>query len=136
MNLSEHFTLEEFVKSSMATKLGISNHPDDIQLLRIKTLCESILEPVRNKFGYPVIITSGFRTKVLNKAVKGAESSQHLKGEAADIVSGNNLKLWKIINDMIRRGEIEVGQLINEKNLSWIHISLPDKTHRNQILTL
>lgn len=80
-------------------------------------------------------MTSGYRSEALNKAVRGSATSQHLKGEAADIVSDDNKKLWLLICDMISNGEITVGQLIDEKKL-WIHISLPNERHHNQILHL
>ena len=63
-------------------------------------------------------------------------SSQHRKGEAADIICENNKELWDIIVDMVKNNEITVGQLINEKKLSWIHISLPTKKHKNKIFSL
>ena len=81
-------------------------------------------------------MTSGFRSGKLNKAVRGSATSQHLKGEAADIVSDDNEGLWHLICEMILNGEIAVGQLIDERNLSWIHVSLPDGRHYNQILHL
>ena len=136
MNLSENFTLEELVASSTATKLGIKNLPDETQKSNLKKLCTTILQPLRNVFGQPITVTSGFRCAQLNKIVGGSPASQHIKGEAADIVSSDNHRLWLLIREMVIRNEITVGQLIDEQNLSWIHISLPTSTHKNQILHL
>lgn len=136
MKLTENFTLEEMISSSTALKLKINNVPDLIQQTALRKLCEEVLQPIRHRFGKPMIVTSGFRNNALNKAVKGSTTSQHLKGEAADIVSEDNIRLWTLIKGMIEEGEITVGQLIDERNLSWIHISLPTSRHRNQIFSL
>ena len=136
MNLSKNFTLEEFTASSTAKYRKINNIPDSESIKNLGNLCQKILQPIRDKFGKPIRITSGYRNKKLNHAVRGSSSSQHLKGEAADIISDNNKELWDVICAMLLNGEIAVGQLIDEKNLSWIHISLPIKGHYNQILHL
>ena len=136
MNLSKNFTLSEMIASSTAAKRGIKNIPDKGQIENLGKLCREVLQPVRDKINCPLIVTSGFRSPVLNHIVGGSATSQHLRGEAADIVSVNNLLLWQITIKMVEMGEIEVGQLINEKNLSWRHISLPTSTHKNQILSI
>ena len=136
MKLTENFTMEEICLSSIARNYGIDNIPDDIQSERLKRLCEEILQPIRNRYGKVIKITSGFRSEKLNNAVSGSKTSQHLKGEAADIICNNNSELWNLILNMIHDGEIKVGQLIDEKNLQWIHISLPNSRHINQILHL
>ena len=134
MNLSPNFTKEEMLASATARLRNISNIPTDEHLSSLRKLCTDVLQPIRNKYGKPIQVTSGYRSYLLNKAVGGAKVSQHLKGEAADIICDDNHKLWDIICEMILKGEIKVGQLINEKNLRWIHVSLPDHSHYNQIL--
>lgn len=136
MQLSENFTLEELTKSTTANKKKIDNSPNDEQIENLKNLCKNILQPIRDKYENSITVTSGFRSPELNKAIKGSKTSQHLKGEAADIKCPNNKKLWNIITEMIKNNEIQIGQLIDEKNLSWIHISLPTSKHKNQILKL
>ncbi|MCH5228827.1 MAG: peptidase M15 [Muribaculaceae bacterium] len=138
MKLSKNFTLKEMIKSPTAERLHISNIPNEPELKKLKQLCVEILQPIRDKYKKPIRVTSGFRSSELNKVVKGSINSQHLRGEAADIVSCDNLLLWNIIIEMINKGELRVGQLINEKQLSWIHISLPaERSIRyNQILRL
>ena len=136
MKLTENFTLEEFIKSETARIRNIRNNPGEGEIQNLKRLCEEILQPVRNRYGSAIIITSGFRSKELNREIAGSTTSQHLKGEAADIISQDNKRLWEIILEMIYNNEIKVGQLIDEKKLSWIHISLPTFRHRNQVLHL
>ena len=136
MQLSENFTLEEMIYSSTASKKKIENFPNREALNNLRTLCEKILQPIRSKFAFPIKITSGYRSQGLNEALGGVPSSQHIKGEAADIKASNMKELWSLMLEMIRNKEIEVGQLIDEKNLSWIHVSLPDARHRNHILKL
>lgn len=136
MDLTENFTLKELIYSSTAQRLQISNYPDAQEMENLKKLCKEILQPIRNKLKLPITVTSGYRNSLLNKVLGGAKNSQHISGEAADILCADNYKLWSLINHMIKSGEIVVGQLINEKNLSWIHISLPTGKHNNQILTI
>lgn len=136
MKLTENFTLEEMVFSSTANSKGIDNTPSNESMINLRKLCEDILQPVRNRYGRPIRITSGYRSEALNRAVGGVATSQHKKGEAADIVCEDNRALWNVITEMMEKGEIVTGQLIDEKNLRWIHISLPNGKHRNQILRL
>lgn len=136
MQLSENFTLEEFVASPTAKRLGIINIPGKEQINNLKKLCQTILQPIRNEFGQAITVTSGYRSELLNRKIGGSITSQHLKGEAADIICYDNKRLWELITSMINKGVIRVGQLINERNLSWIHISLTTTSSVNQILFL
>ena len=83
--LTEHFALNEFTRSVTGELLGIDNTPTEEQISNMKALCEKVLEPLRYRLGHAVRITSGFRCKFLNKAVKGAENSLHMQGLAADL---------------------------------------------------
>ena len=130
-------------RSETATKKGIDNTPNETERACLVRLCREVLEPVRVKYGKPIRVTSGFRCKALNKAVKGAATSQHVTGEAADLdVGADNKLLFRIVSGMLSRGELKVGQLIWEKgtmeNPAWVHVSLPfsDKRPNNQILYL
>lgn len=137
---SNNFTYEELIKSPTANRLKINNTPNSQQYKQLKKLAIDILQPIRDKFGEPLIVTSGFRCEKLNKAVGGSKTSQHCKGEAADIhtVSDtikDNKKLFDLVLDMIKKGEITVGQLIDEYNYNWVHVSLPRVgKQNNQIL--
>jgi zinc D-Ala-D-Ala carboxypeptidase len=83
MNLSANFTLKELTKSETATRLDIDNTPNDEQIESLRLLCENILQPVRDHFGKPVKITSGFRCPAVNKATGGSATSDHCKGQAS-----------------------------------------------------
>lgn len=142
MKLTNNFTLEELYHSATADRKGIDNFPSPIVQQNLRMLAERILQPIRNEYKHAIIITSGYRCAALNKAVGGAKTSQHLTGCAADIKCTHTSKayLFRLILRMIREGRIVVGQLIWEHGSadepSWIHISLPTATKRNQILYL
>ena len=129
-NKGKYFTIAELTKSDTATQQGIDNTPPQDIKEKLLSLIINCLDPIRELYGKPIIVTSGYRCKELNKAVKGADDSQHTKGEAADLVpaSGGNLKdLYRAI---IQFGNYD--QLIFE-NGSWAHVSYKSSP-RHQIL--
>ena len=139
MRLTNNFSLEEFERSDTAKRLGIDNHVPQFAIARLRTLCEKVLQPVRDHFGVPIIITSGYRCPDLNDAVKGATSSQHMKGEAADFyinappLTLRDIYLWMVDN-------ISFDQLIWEVRdggrRKWIHVSYKnEKANRQQVFT-
>lgn len=137
----KYFTINELTKSATASRLKIDNTPDSTIIKNLKYLTDSVLDPIREKWNNPIIVTSGYRSVKLNKAIGGAPLSQHIYGQAADIhtVSDRqkeNKELFDLIVKMMESGEIKVGQLIDEKNYNWIHISTPTNRHLNQILHL
>lgn len=139
MELTKNFTLDELTKSATATRLKIDNTPSKRIVDNLTELATKVLQPIRNKYGKPIIVTSGYRCVTLNKAVGGATFSQHCQGQAADIKSvsdsvTDNKALFDLIVKMIQNGEIVVGQLIDEHNFDWIHISTPSTIKTNQIL--
>ena len=100
-----------------ATNSGLPNVPNEDQLHYLTLLCEKVLEPLRYIYGRPIKVNSGFRSEDVNKAIGGAATSQHCKGQAADITAGSkeeNEKLFKILATR------DFDQLINEKNYSWM----------------
>ena len=137
MRLSKNFTLEEFERSDTAKRLKIDNHVPQFAVERLRTLCEKVLQPVRDHFGVPIIITSGYRCPDLNDAVKGATSSQHMKGEAADFkIRAQNIKLYDIYLWMV--DNLQFDQLIWEvrPNSKWIHVSYKATgENRQQVFT-
>ena len=136
--ITKNFSMEELVASNTARMKGIDNTPDKEVEARLIQLAQQVLQPLRNRYGKPIKISSGYRCQALNKAIGGVSTSQHLKGEAVDINNGQieNKKLFLLASKMIKEGVITVGQLIDEKGYKWLHISLPDNKHRNQILHL
>lgn len=138
MKLTEHFTLEELIKSSTADRLKIDNTPTK-SIIHNLTEVAQLLEKIRTTYGKPIIVTSGYRCEKLNKAVGGSKTSQHRLGQAADIRSvsdtkKDNQELFKVILGMIFQEKIEVGQVIDEYDYNWIHVSTPHLKINNQIL--
>lgn len=138
MYITSNFTMEEMVASNTATRLGIDNKPDRNAYSQLCLLALDVLQPLRDSYQKPIKISSGYRCPLLNKAVGGVSASQHLKGEAADINNGQkeNKRIFNLAKKMIEEGKLNVGQLIDEKGYSWVHISIPNGKHHNQILHL
>lgn len=135
------FTISEMEKSQIATAKGIENKiPENLEI-NFTTLINDVLNPIRYQYGNPITVNSGYRSKELNEAIGGVETSQHtgINGSAAaDITVGNRAKnkiLFQLIYKMVKAKEISVDQLINENNYMWIHIStkINKKENRNQI---
>lgn len=126
MNLSEHLSLAEVIKSDTAKRYGIDNHPTSEHLYNLKLLAETIFEPIRKHFNVPIYISSGYRSKELNIKLKGVKSSQHLTGEALDI-DMDGTDLYNIDVFMFIKDNLPFDQLISEfpvnGNPSWIHVS-------------
>ena len=95
VNLTEHFTLEEMIRSRMAEKHDIDNMPGSHEVANLRILCEKILEPARLEIGMPITVTSGYRSERVNKIVGGAKGSLHLVGKAADITCSDNARLYE-----------------------------------------
>lgn len=130
----KYFTIEEMTKSSTAKANGIDNTPSEEGVLKLQKLIEAVLDPLREWYGKPIKVNSGYRCEALNKAIGGAKSSQHMLGEAADITVGSkeeNEKLFDYIKD-----NLEFDQLINESNFSWVHVSYREGRLRKQVLAL
>lgn len=123
MNLSEHFTLDEFVKSSTAQLLRLKNEPSPRSIENLQILCQRTLEPIRHLLQRPIYINSGFRCEALNRAVGGTEKSQHLSGEAADIKMKDKEEALDVFKRI--RHEIDYDQLLLEQKSGrfWIHVS-------------
>lgn len=122
MNLSAHFTLQEMTASETAKRLHIVNTPNDIEIAHLTFLCKELLEPLRVFLRQPIIVTSGFRSAALNKAVGGAKNSYHLQGMAADIAISGPL-MAQHCNDFLQK-LMSVDQIIYEQKgrARWLHI--------------
>lgn len=140
MQLSEHLSLAEVTRSETAKRRGVSNMPTEEHIKNFKLLAEKIFEPIRNHFGKPIFISSGYRSAALNKAIGGAASSQHCSGEAIDIdMDGHNNGVTnKMVFDFIK-DNLEFDQLIwefgNDAAPDWVHVSYESTgKQRKQIL--
>ncbi len=130
----KYFTIQELTKSATASRKGINNTPDESVKRNLNLLVDNILDPLREAWGEPIIVTSGYRCGRLNKAVGGAAKSQHMYGQAADIRTvsdkpSDNKKLF----DLIRELKLPYDQLIDEYNYNWVHVSYSSR-NRRQIL--
>lgn len=130
----KYFKLEEFVNSTTAKKYGIDNTPSEEVKKNIVHLVDNLLDPIRERYGAAIIVSSGYRCPALNKRVGGVATSQHLTGEAADIstgtISGN-----KTLFELIMKSGLDFDQLIDESHFSWVHVSLRN-VNRKQVLHL
>lgn len=124
------FSIQEMCYSQTAIKYGINNQPNKEEEHNIICLVDNILDPLRELYGKPIIVNSGFRCSELNKLVGGSQTSQHKKGLAADIRPVNKEDM-KLLFELAKT--LDFDQLLDEYNLSWIHISWSEKP-RHQIL--
>ena len=139
MNLSPHFTLEEMVKSQTALRKGLDNNPDADQLEAMVDLCEYVLEPIRKHWNRPVIVSSGFRALAVNKAIGSKDTSQHAKGEAADIeIPGvDNLDLYHWIGQSVEFDQLILEFYSGEPASGWVHVSYVSReTNRRERLRI
>ena len=137
MKLSDNFTLDELTKSQEATRLGIDNTPSEEHILNLKILCENILQPIRDFYGMPVSVSSGYRSPELCEAIGSSRTSQHARGEAADFeifgVANKDLSDWIVSNLEYDQCILEFWN-INEPNSGWVHCSFSTKYNRKQYL--
>lgn len=138
MKLSENFSLKEMTKSQTALRRGIDNEPGDEEQANLQQLCEHVLQKVRDHFGKPVTVNSGYRSPELNKTIGGSTTSDHCKGMAADIeipgVSNYELADWIKEN-------CEFRQLILEfytpgvPDSGWVHVSYNYEDNEKKVMT-
>ena len=133
--MSENFTLEELVASTAAYNLKIDNTPPAEAVVNLTLLADKTLQPVRDLWGAPVFVSSGYRCPQLNRIVGGAVNSQHMTGEAADISVGSP-EANKRLFDMIVKSNTPYDQLIDENKYQWIHVSYSKTKNRKEILHL
>lgn len=137
MAVRTYFTLKEFVKSETADKKGIDNFPDFQEVQHLDELRRVILDPMREAWGGPLVVTSGFRCPALNRAVGGVTNSAHLSGYAADIRPSDKRRTAKFIlwaaGWLVDNG-IRYDQCIDEnvKGERWLHIAVRDNNGRQR----
>lgn len=131
--LMKYFTIEELCESEEAATLGITNTPDATAVANLRELVENVLDPLREAWGGPITVNSGFRSKALNIALKGATNSHHLYGMAADITVGSKAKNRKLFV-LVQKLGLPFTQLIDEYGYRWVHISYDPQDIRKQII--
>ena len=129
----KYFSIAELTNSARATKDGINNTPTNENIINMTELIINCLDPLREAYGKPIRVNSGFRSPALNTAVGGSRTSDHMQGSAAEITGGSpaeNKKIFEIAKKLPKGFD----QLIDEKNFSWIHISWRPKGNRNMVM--
>ena len=126
----KYFTVSELTRSATAKSLGIDNTPTPAIRAKLETLITECLDPIRRIYGRPVIVSSGYRCPELNKAVGGSSTSQHMLGEAADLVPATGGSLAGIFRAAVQFGNYD--QLIIEQSGSsrWVHVSYGPRNRR------
>ena len=137
MQLSKHFKLEEFEKSSTAIRLNIKNKAGSGEIKNLTDLCYEVLEPVRAKFDKPIIITSGYRSPELCEAIGSKATSQHTKGQAVDfeIAGVNNLAIGLWLTNNVNFDQYIQEYYDGTPSSGWCHVSYVDGSNRKQVLT-
>lgn len=138
MQLSANLSLAEVIRSETAKRIGVSNMPTPQHIENFKKLAENIFQPIREHFGKPILISSGYRSAELNKAIGGSLSSQHCSGEAIDIdMDGTditNAQIFHYIKDNLNFDQI-IWEFGTDKNPDWVHVSFSaSKPQRKQML--
>lgn len=140
MNISEHITLKEAIKSDTAIRLGISNIPSESALEAMKLVANACFEPLRAWHGKPIGISSFYRSPELNHKIGGSKTSQHCKGEAIDIdgeIFGGikNIDIFNWIKANCKYDQL-IGEMWDDKtqDYSWVHVSYSKNGNRNQAL--
>lgn len=137
MNLSKNLTLAEVLRSESAKRRGINNTPSAEHLENLRAIAMHVFQPIRDHFKVPIHISSGYRSRLLNHAVGGSNTSQHSKGQALDIDMDGTKVTNKQIFDYIK-DNLDFDQVIAEfpKNgiISWVHVSYAKGKNRKQVL--
>jgi len=136
--ISKHISYKEGVYSTTATRRGIDNDPNNEQLANMELIAEKVFEPLREFVGGPIKINSFFRSAKLNKAIGGARSSQHMKGQAIDIDDTfgvvANSDMYNYIKNNLDFDQI-IWEFGDDENPNWVHVSYVSKEdNRNRCL--
>ena len=133
----KYFKFIEMIHSNKADEFGIDNFPKQCDIIDNIIFTMECLDNIREQYGLPLYISSGYRCPELNKIVDGKPTSQHKKGQAADINLGSTEKNKAFFNwccDNINN--LPIDQLIDESHYSWVHLSFTKENQRHQVLHL
>ena len=139
MNLSRNLSLSEAIKSQTAIRKSIDNTPHGEHLDNLMAIAQDIFQPIREHFGIPIAITSGYRSEALNEAIGGSKTSQHSKGQAldldADVFGGvTNKDIFEFILDNLDFDQL-IWEFGNSNNPAWVHVSYKKNGgNRGQVL--
>ena len=135
MKLSKHLDIGEVIRSESAKREGIINMPTPEHYENLKVIAEKVFEPIREHFGVPILISSGYRSEALNVYIGGSRSSDHSKGRALDLdMDGSSSGVTnKMIFEFIK-DNLDYDQLINEFDFAWVHVGYRLNENRKQTL--
>ena len=131
--LMKYFTLTELTRSATGQKAGIDNTPTPQAIANLQILVENTLDPLRELWGRPLRVNSGYRCPELNRLVNGSSNSSHMSGCAADITTGSR-EGNKILWSMLVSSDIPYSKIIDEQDLAWIHVSYIRGNNRREKL--
>lgn len=136
--ISKYVTYQEVTKSNQATALKLANIPNATQLKNLRLVCTNIFDKVREHFGKPIGISSGFRSVELNSKIGGSKTSQHCEGKALDIdgdIFGgiNNKELFFYIKENCIFDQL-IWEFGSENSPDWVHVSFNEGKNRGQVL--
>lgn len=126
----KYFTIEELTRSTTARLRNIDNTPSQLVIDNLTALVDNVLDPLREAWGKPIKVNSGYRCRALNKAVGGVPASQHMLGQAADITGGSQ-EANRDLYSLLKRLNLPVDQAINEHDFRWLHISYGPRHRRH-----
>jgi zinc D-Ala-D-Ala carboxypeptidase len=130
--LGKNFSLDEFTRSKIANQQGISNNPGPIEIANLQALVTNVLQPLRDALKVPINVTSGYRSLMLNNAIGGAANSQHMQGQAADIVSNDNARMFNYIKNNLPYDQL-IWEAGNDSQPDWVHVSFRMSGNRYKI---
>lgn len=120
----KYFSISEMIRSDTARRLGIDNTPPDSIKKNLTLFIDKVLDPIREDWGSPIIVSSGYRCPELNKAVGGVKTSGHMYGFCADLqVKGDLRKFSNFVIEWMKEHQMKWDQIIWEKsgNVTWLH---------------
>lgn len=137
MQLSKNLSLSEVLRSESAKRRGINNRPTQEHLTNLQAIAINVFQPIRDHFKVPIFISSGYRSRILNHAVGGSNTSQHSKGQALDIdMDGSkitNKQVFEFIKDNLDFDQL-IWEFGNDENPDWVHVSFVKGKNRKQVL--
>lgn len=131
----KYFSFQEMERSDTAVRYAIDNSIPENLKNNVARLVDNVLDPLREAWGRPLTVSSGYRCPALNRAVGGSATSHHMKGMAADITTGNNADNRRLFQLIINLG-LPFTQLIDERDFSWVHVSYDPENVKRQVLKL
>ena len=129
--ISKYFKLDELIHTST----GLLNVPNKEQFDNLQKLVTNVLDPLRELYDNPITVNSAFRSAIVNKKVNGSNTSEHMKGIAADIRCSDNALLYKLIKDNFKFRQL-IWEYGNDKQPSWVHVSYNENDNKKQILRI